>query len=115
VLFRRNGRFVAHRVVTKGASPVTPEIQTQGDATPQPDLPVSGNDLLGKVSVILRNGKGIEPSRRLRLSQRVLAAVIRRSEIFARVVVGMHGLGEALSRPTPRVEPPRNREVACQN
>jgi len=115
VLFSRNGRFVAHRVVTKIASSVTPEIQTQGDATPQPDLPVSESDLLGKVSVILRNGKGIEPSRRLRLSQRAISVVIRRSEIAARVVVGMHGLREALLRPAPRVTHPRNREVACQN
>jgi signal peptidase I len=95
VLFDRNRRFVAHRVVTASHSTGESWIQTQGDAATRPDLPVGGSDLLGKVSFILRNGRCIEPSRSLRLSERAVAALVRRSEIAARVVVGVHGLCQA--------------------
>jgi signal peptidase I len=89
VMFSRGQRLVAHRV-TKicGAG----EVQTQGDAVPRPDAPVAQREVLGKVSAIMRNGKRIEPSRHLRSSARAIAAVLRRSEITARVVVGVHGL-----------------------
>jgi signal peptidase I len=115
VLFGRERRLFAHRVIAKRRYFADLGIMTRGDAMPAADAPVSDHELLGKVSSILRNGRRIEPSRRLHLSQRAIAAVIRRSEIAARVVVGMHGLREALLRPTPRVKAPRNREVACQN
>ena len=96
VLFGRDQRLFAHRVVTRGV--VTngqtheAEILTRGDAMPAPDPPVPESDLLGKVSFILRNGKCIEPSRRLCLWQRTLATVLRRSTFAARIVVGIHGL-----------------------
>jgi signal peptidase I len=113
VLFGRDRRLFVHRVIAKRRHLVG--VMTRGDAMPAADAPVSDHELLGKVSSILRGGRPIEPSRRLRLSQRAIAAVIRRSEIAARMVVGMHGLREALLRPSLRVEHPRNREVACQN
>lgn len=94
VLFGRDRRLFVHRVVnrsivTKGQDA---EILTRGDAMPAPDPPVSESDLLGRVSFILRNGKRIEPSRRLRLSERALAAVLRRSTFIARIVVRIHSL-----------------------
>jgi signal peptidase I len=115
VLFGRDRRLFAHRVIAKRRHFADFGIVTRGDAMPAADSPVSGHELLGKVSSILRGGRRIEPSRRLPLSQRAIAAVIRRSQITARVVVGMHGWWEALLSPTPRVTHPRNREVACQN
>jgi hypothetical protein len=65
---------------------------TRGDAMPTPDPPVQGSDLLGRVSFIVRNGKCIEPRPSLRFSERVVAALVRRSTFAARVVVGIHGL-----------------------
>ena len=115
VLFGRDRRLFVHRVIAKSRHFTDFSVVTRGDAMPAADAPVSDHELLGKVSSILRGGRPIEPSRRLRLSQRAIAAVIRRSEIAARVVVGMHGLREALLRPTLRETHPRNREVACQN
>ena len=115
VLLGRDRRLFAHRVLAKGSLFADFRVVTRGDAMPAADAPVSDHELLGKVSVILRNGKGVEPSRSLRLSQRAISAVTRRSKIAARVVVGMHGLRKALLRPTPWVTHPRNREVACQN
>jgi signal peptidase I len=90
VLFGRDRRFFVHRVVTKG-QPRNAGIVTRGDAMPAPDPPVSESDLLGRVSFILRNGKCIEPNRRWRVSERAVAALVRRSTFAARVVVGVHG------------------------
>jgi hypothetical protein len=89
VMFSSGQRLVAHRV-TKICE--AGKVLTQGDATPRPDSPVTQRDLLGKVSAIVRNGKRIEPRQHLRLSARAVAAVVRRSGIAARVVVGIHGL-----------------------
>jgi signal peptidase I len=98
VLFGRDRRFFVHRVVTKGHAQAG--IVTRGDAMPAPDPPVSQSDLLGRVSFILRNGKCIEPSRSPRLSERAVAALVRRSTLAARVIVGVHGM-----RQTSQVQP----------
>jgi signal peptidase I len=91
VLFNRDRRLFAHRVVSSSsAGDLT--VLTRGDAMPAPDPLVPGSDPLGKVSFIIRNGKCIEPSKSLRLSQRAVSAVFQRSEIAARLVVGIHGL-----------------------
>ena len=91
VLFGRDRRLFAHRVVAKNAVDGGQTI-TQGDGMPQPDLPVSDSELLGRVSFIIRNGRCIEPSKTLSASERAVAALVRRSESVARVVVGVHSL-----------------------
>ena len=91
VLFGRDRRLFAHRVVAQ-ADGSRNEILTRGDAMPQADSPVSGQELLGKVSCIVRQGKCIQPNRTLRLPERALAALVRNSDIAARVVVGVHGI-----------------------
>lgn len=90
VMFSNGRRFVAHRVVTKNKEWGDSMVQTQGDAVPHPDSPVARGDLLGKVSYILRHGRRIKPSKSLCFSERAVAAVFRRSEIAARVVVRVH-------------------------
>jgi signal peptidase I len=99
VLFGRDRRFFVHRVISKGP-PQPAGIVTRGDAMPAPDPPVSQSDLLGRVSFILRNGKCIEPSRSPRFPERAVAALVRRSTLAARVVVGVHGM-----RQTSAVQP----------
>lgn len=94
VLFGRDQRLFVHRVVTK-AQPHNPEIVTRGDSMPAPDPPVSGRDVLGRVSFILRNGKCIEPGKAMRFSDRAVAAVVQRSNFAARVVVGVHGMRQS--------------------
>jgi signal peptidase I len=98
VLYGRDRRLVVHRVVRK-VSPGS-GILTRGDAMPRPDPLVSGNDVLGRISSILRNGKCIEPGRTLRFSSRAVAALVQRSVFAARVVVGIHGM-----RQTSEVQP----------
>jgi len=95
VLFGRDRRLFAHRVVTKRSQSGDSQLVTRGDAMPAKDSPVSDDELLGKVSYIVRDGKCIEPSRSLRFSERAIAALVRSSEIAARVVVGVHGMRQA--------------------
>ena len=92
VTFSNSRRFVAHRVVSRTSGPDDSRVQTQGDAIPHLDAPVAPADLLGRVSVILRDGRCVQPRKSLRFSERALAAVFRRCEIAARVVVGLHGM-----------------------
>lgn len=95
VLFGRDRRLFAHRVVTKGGQPEDSPVVTRGDAMPAADSPLAKDELLGKVSVIVRNGRCIAPSRSLRLSERAVAALVRSSEIAARVVVGVYGIHQS--------------------
>jgi len=115
VLFTRNGRFVAHRVVEKIAG----KIHTQGDAASRPDAPLTLGDLMGKVSMIVRNGRLIQLRGRQHASGRPLSALLQRSDFAARMVLGAHRIHcalrkrvsrEAASRPTSSV-----RVSPCQN
>jgi len=99
VLFSSGRRFVAHRVVAISGGGGS-SVQTQGDAVPLPDSPLTARELLGKVSFILCNGKYNEPSRRLRFPERAVAAVFRRSSSAARVVVGVSGILQKLRGPS---------------
>src|SRR5208282_4316157 len=53
VLFGRDRRLFAHRVVTATSAPEESELHTQGDAMHAPDPPVSENDLMGRVSFVV--------------------------------------------------------------
>jgi len=89
-LFQREGRFIVHRVLSKATS--IKQVLTRGDAMLQYDAPVPSDDLLGKVDFILRNGRTIEPSRNLGLKQCAVAGLAQRSEVGARVIVGIRQL-----------------------
>lgn len=88
VLFSRDRRLFAHRVVKNQSS----DMITRGDSMPAPDSPVSQNEFLGRVSSIVRNGRHIEPRKTLGAGERAIASLVQRSEIAARVVVGVRGL-----------------------
>ena len=88
VLFHRDRRLFVHRVVRYDAK----AIATRGDALDALDETITDKELLGRVSLIVRDTKSIQPSASLSVRQRVLASMVRRSEVGARVVVGLHGL-----------------------
>ena len=92
ITFSSGSRFVAHRVVAKTSGSGNARVRTQGDAVPIPDFPVSGGDVLGKVSLIVRNGRRIFPRRNLHFPERAAAALLRRSALAARIAVGVHGM-----------------------
>ncbi|HTS34794.1 MAG TPA: S24/S26 family peptidase [Candidatus Solibacter sp.] len=98
VLYGRERRFFAHRVISAAASHEgDQEIVTRGDAMPRPDAPVSHRELLGKVAGLVRHGKTIAPRPNLRIMDRAVAALARRSPIAARALVRVHNLRQAFA------------------
>lgn len=95
VLFRRDGRLFAHRVVTVASDSGSEQIVTRGDGMPHADSPLDSSDVLGKVSRIFRDGESRKPSVRLSLSQRAVAAAIRRFDSAARFLVSIHQLRQS--------------------
>jgi hypothetical protein len=93
VLVDRDRRLFAHRLIKRGVG--NSGLLTRGDAMRASDPLVDQRKLLGRVSYILRNGKCIEPRKTLRVSERAVAVLVQHSEIAARVVVGIHGLGKS--------------------
>jgi signal peptidase I len=92
VLLERNRRFFVHRIVKKSGK--ESQVLTRGDANPQPDPPFTDNELLGKVSLILRNNNDtcVVPRPRLRLPARVISALVQRSVMAARIIVSLREL-----------------------
>jgi signal peptidase I len=125
VLFGRNRRLFVHRVVRVGANGDA-TILTRGDAMLQPDPPMPSRNLLGRVSYIVRYGRLIEPKKTLGLPQRAVASLIQRSEIAARVAIGVSGvLQGSRRRNSARISHPtsyqthnpvsKERVVPCQS
>lgn len=92
VLFGRDGRLFVHRVVAKAGTIDHTQFVTQGDGMKHPDPPVTSSQLLGKVSLIMRDGKCLAPKSSLSFSERTVAALVRRSDSAARVLIGVHGM-----------------------
>jgi len=90
VLFLRGQRLFAHRAVGRDHSDL--RIITRGDALRREDRPLDEAELLGKVTLIWRGGQVIRPPKKLGTWERAVAAVVRRFELAARLVVGVHGL-----------------------
>jgi hypothetical protein len=90
VLIGRGRRLFAHRLIK--TSTAESGVLTRGDAMTTPDPRAEEKEVLGKVSFILRDGRCIEPRRTLKASERAVAALVQRSEIAARLVVGVHDL-----------------------
>lgn len=93
VLFARGERLCAHRVVSNSGT----GLLTRGDATQSLDAPIDANELLGKVSFVVRDGKCIVPNQSLGVAERLISELMRRSELAARVISGMYGLLQAVA------------------
>ncbi len=85
VLCARRGGFSAHRVVEKVAGPERTVLITRGDALLAPDPPVAPEELLGRVTAILRGGRRLEP--RLTRWRRLASWVFSHSETCTRLVL----------------------------
>jgi signal peptidase I len=62
VLFMRKGGFAAHRVVEKAGEQDRTLLITRGDTLRVPDPPVTPQELLGRVTAILRGGRHLPVS-----------------------------------------------------
>lgn len=85
VLVGRDGRLCAHRVVSREG--LSGYWVTQGDAMLAPDLPVTDDQLLGRVVYLLRAGERVAVPTKLSLVARLTAMIIRHSFLAARVLV----------------------------
>ena len=98
ILVSRDRRLFAHRLLSKDVE--TAGFLTRGDAMTSADPPVGDNQVLGRISFILRKGRCIEPSRTLSLPNRMVAKLARRSEMAARIIVGIHNLRQTTPNQT---------------
>lgn len=89
VLFTRQRRLFAHRVVSRSAA----HLITQGDGLAGPDHPVTADELLGKVVQVTRRGKTVHHAVvRSDWSTRMASAVFRRSPLAGRLFTRVQGL-----------------------
>lgn len=73
VLFLRDGRLFAHRVVGRRGH----SLVTRGDAVATPDAPVDASELLGRVTRVVRAGRALRVRSSLSLRGRFAAAIFR--------------------------------------
>ena len=88
VLFIRHRRLFAHRAIARSGA----GLLTQGDALAEPDPPVTADELLGRVTRIMRRGKTVPHESKPTLPARLAAALFRRSATAGRVFTRLQGL-----------------------
>lgn len=79
VLFSRNGKLIAHRIIQISGE----HLITRGDSVPSCDPPVRIGDVVGRVEAISRNGRQIDSRNSFR--RRIAATAMRRSEWCTRL------------------------------
>lgn len=95
VLWARDGKFCAHRVVGIGASETSEKADaliTRGDALEANDPAIHRDEFLGRIHAIERRGKRIEIVGRQSSALRALAYIARRSDFAARWLVRCNSL-----------------------
>jgi signal peptidase I len=86
----RHGVLRGHRVIGVEGDSKNRQWITQGDALPVPDLPVFENELLGRVTYVIRAGRLIPMPADLNLAKRLTAKLVRSSAPAARALVLIH-------------------------
>jgi hypothetical protein len=87
VLCRRAARLFAHRIVSVPDLESQGGVGVQGDALPVPDDPILQSEILGAVAEIIRRGKRVRPSTRLKFRERLLGTLIWHSDLLAGFVL----------------------------
>ncbi len=85
VLYSRGGGLVAHRVVSRVASPEGERLVTRGDSLLRDDSPVQASEVVGAVVSIQRHGR--EMSAELTMRRRAAAWVLARWGFGTRVML----------------------------
>jgi signal peptidase I len=95
VLYSREGRLFAHRVVGHAGSREDPRLITRGDRLSHNDPPVSSSELLGRVtSIQCGDGRGhwrVRPTSRLNTGERMIARILRTSDRAAYLYLRVAG------------------------
>ena len=90
VLFARDGRFIAHRVMVRTDDHETTRLITRGDALPAEDPAMTAAELLGKVPLFFAPGSGSNLERGRSLGARLMAGLVSCSGRVASVFVRLH-------------------------
>jgi Peptidase S24-like len=98
VLFSREGRFCAHRVVRAIDVDAQPFVVTCGDALTQEDSPVAEHELLGRVTAVLRFGKRIELEQTKSVPSFWLRWAVRHSDSVGTWLLRWHSLRTRLAQ-----------------
>src|SRR5579872_2457183 len=109
VLFSRDSRFFAHRVICVEHNCDELTLIVRGDALATEDPPVHSAEILGRVVSLERDGKLIAASRKQSLWRSILAWAMRRSDSLVSATLRLHSLRtritrRAASRGTPSVQ-----------
>lgn len=89
VLFIREGRLVAHRVVQCIRGEHGIQWVTRGDSVGGNDAPVSRHALLGRVTAIERGSRRLTPH--LSLAGRLVSRILSRSDLCTRLALRIRG------------------------
>jgi hypothetical protein len=80
VVYSREGRLIAHRVVGRANSSEQPLLILRGDRLRKDDAPVFSPELLGKVHLIERGQRRLQPSIGLSVWERLILRLLRFSD-----------------------------------
>ena len=84
VLFSRGERLFVHRVVSRAEAQGTHCLITRGDRLGHDDPPVTGAELLGRVTSIERGHRRFEPANAVKGWNRFIVRVLRASDLATR-------------------------------
>lgn len=85
VLYKREGRLFAHRVVKRTLHKNSVQWVTRGDSLDANDPPISGHELLGRVTAINRGNRRVHP--RLTFWRNIGASILSRCDFCTRVLL----------------------------
>ena len=89
VLFGREGRLVAHRVVERTIHQGVPYWITRGDTLDHHDPQVSSHELLGRITSIQRGSRRLTPHQSV--ASRFASWILCRSELATRLLLRLRG------------------------
>jgi hypothetical protein len=92
VLVGREGKLRAHRVISLAADRGNRQFITRGDAMLASDPPVDENELLGRVSYVIRAGRLVPMRTELSGVERMTAKIARQSVPATRALIFLHQL-----------------------
>jgi signal peptidase I len=90
VLHLRAGRFCVHRVTQTWQQSARFMFTTWGDAAARPDPPFDENQLLGRVTAIVRRGRQVDFAQMETLRKKLLRRAVRKSEVAATLLLRWH-------------------------
>jgi len=100
VLYSRDDRLFAHRVVARAGSHDDPRLITRGDRLSHSDPPVSSLEMLGRVtSIQCGDGRGhrpVRPATRVRRWEQMIARVLQISDRATSVYLRLVGYWRSL-------------------